>query len=233
MIIISATGGSGSTFVRDSLRRKGYKVCARPDAGRQKLNQTMLSTWKIRTKPFFSFDKSYMEDLGAVELFHVTYNRLKRQNNRRLVLMLLEWGAMGFLKNKPEKPIYLVRDPLYTITSYSSGTSFNQDKGRRIKYAGGKDHNDPIWIDAFFGEFSWWMENAEHAIQAVKEGRGHIVRYYRFKEDWSRIPGLPDITDSFKCKNDPAAPVRFFSEEALKYIEEKTKGVWNEVMNLP
>lgn len=234
MLIISSTGGSGSTFVINALRKAGYRVCARPDAGRQKLNQTMLSTWHERVKPFFRSDPP--EDITAQRLFQHTYDELKKMDEGRPALVLLEWGAMGFLDyvKNIEKPIYLIRDPLLTINSYSSGTTWSRDYGKRIKYAGGEDHNDPAWIDAFFGGFSWWLANAQNALEAVKNDQGYIVRYYKFKVDWNSIPNmymLP-IANKFKCKNNMKVATSFFSQEAIDYIRSKTDTIWNEIKSL-
>lgn len=230
MLIVSSMGGSGSTFVVNALRKYGYKVCARPDAGRQKLNQTMLSTWRERVKPFFQYEPHV--DITAEQLCHVTYEKLKEQDRGRTALVLLEWCAMGFLENRGEKPIYIVRDPLLNICSYSSGTSWSGDDGKRIKFTGAKDHNDPIWIDAFFGPFSWWLANTQEALEAVRNNRGYVVRYYKFKEDWNKIPNVPSIADKFKCKNNLDVALNFFSEEAVSYIQSKTDDIWNEIKKL-
>ena len=236
MLIISSMGGSGSTFVRDALKRKGYEVCARPDAGRQKLNQTMLSTWGIRTQKFFHFNP--IENITAENLFKETYTRLKtlETKGRKIALLLLEWGAMGFLQNLDERPVYIIRNPLFAFNSYSSGTAFNRDKGRRIKYAGGKDQNDPVWVDAFFGNFSLWLPNAENALKAVQRNKGFVVRYFKFEQDWKTVQealNVPDITGNFKCMNNIDLVHKHLSRETISYIKEKTDKIWNEILALP
>lgn len=232
MLVLSSTGGSGSTFVLDQLRKHGWQVCQRPDAGQQKVNNTLYSTWKVRTKEFMS-EPDGLEQMSTEELFQYTYNQLKGQEHPKLAMLCLEWGGRGYLSQcKGDMVVYVVRDPVFAFNSYSGGTEWSGDKGRRIRYVGASGPNDKVWVDAFFGSFSFWLSGAYHALQAAKFGKGHIVRYERFEEDWKRIGGLPPIYENFHCADSMEKVSSHLTLETIEYIREHTGYVWNQICEL-
>ena len=141
----------------------------------------------------------------------------------------MTWGGLGYLNNIQEKTIFLVRDPIFAFNSYSGGGWRKEGGQRRIKYVGAKGPNDKKWIDLWLGEFAHWRQGAIHAINSVKEGTGHLVRYHRFAEDWEKIEGVPPIHKNFKSKDEALKLQGFLSIDTIKYIREQTNDVWKEI----
>ncbi len=229
MIVISATGGSGSSYVVKKFKKK-YKwaVCVRPDAGSQKINKTLLSVWKQRTKAFFP-PPERVETFNDRQLFEAVYNGLKRFNTDKLMVMFMVWGGTGFLNDLPEKTIFLIRNPVFAFNSYSGGGWRAEGGQRRIRFVGADCPCDKKWIDAFLGNFSFWLDGAKNALRAVKEGKGRIVRYHRFKEDWEKIENVPPIYRGFKCRDDMAKVEKYLTPETISYIQQKTQDGWNQI----
>ena len=57
MIIVSSTGGSGSSFIADFFKKNSWKVCLRPDGGKQKATHTVHEIFKIEQKNFLKVIK--------------------------------------------------------------------------------------------------------------------------------------------------------------------------------
>ena len=229
MIIISATGGSGSSFLVSSFLKRGWNVCARPDGGHQKLKHSVHSVWENRVKSFFDVPVDYRK-MSQREMFDLTYDGLR--NKKKTVLLCMSWGGMGFLKEVKEKVIYLVRDPVFAFNSYSGGGWRDSGGERRIRYVGASDPNDKKWIDAFLGYFSLWKDGAKNAIKSCKSGKGHIVRYHRFKEDWRRIGGVHNVRYNFSCKDNNKKVIKHLTHDTIAYIKYKTKNIWSKIIEL-
>ena len=229
MIVISATGGSGSSYVVKMFKKKyRWNVCIRPDGGSQKANKTVLSVWMERTKPFFPPPVG-VEAFNQRQLFEAVYNGLKQHNTDKTMVMFMVWGGMGFLNDLAEKTIFLIRNPIFAFNSYSGGGWRAEGGQRRIKFVGAGGPNDRKWIDAFLGDFSFWLDGAKNALRAVREGKGRIVRYHRFKEDWEKIDNVPPVYKGFKCRDDMAKVERHLTCETIRYIEERTRDVWEQI----
>ncbi len=232
MLIISATGGSGSSFVVSRFKKKyKWNVCIRPDGGSQKSNHTVISIWKKRTCSFFP-PPDGVETFNDRQLFEATYGGLKQTNNNKTMLMCMSWGGMGFLNDLSEKVIFLIRNPVFAFNSYSGGGWRSEGGQRRIKYAGASSPNDKMWIDAFLGDFSLWLKGAKNALRAAKEGRGVIVRCHRFKEDWKKIDNVPPVYKGFKQHDDINKVSKYLTQETINYIEDKTQYVWEQIKAL-
>ncbi len=183
MLIISATGGSGSTFIASSFKKAGWKVCLRPDVGSQKGFD--FSYYKKRTAPFF---KTKLKNYDDAKMFNEVYEHL--HGKEKTMLLLMTWGAMNFLKGLPETRIYVIRNPIFTYNSYI--------KEQHLERLGGKSKDDPKIIDAFFGNYSRWND---HYRAAISDNPKYMVRYESFKEDWEKIPDVPPIYKRFEGKN--------------------------------
>lgn len=232
MLLLGSTGGGGSTYVLNRLRDFGWRVCQRPDAGHQKVNNTLQSTWRVRTKDFME-EPQDLDNMTTEALFQYTHSQLKRQDQNRLAMLCLEWGGRGlFHACEGDIVVYMLRDPLFAFNSYSGGTEWSGDKGRRIRYVGGAGPNDKKWIDAFFGDFSFWRGNAENALQAVRAGTGHVVRYEHFEQDWKRLGEFPPIYKGFKCADSMGKVTSHLTLETISYIRDVTGDVWNQLCDL-
>ncbi len=231
MIIVSSTGGSGSSFMADFFKKNSWEVCLRPDGGKQKATHTVHEIFKNRTKKFFKNDKNFNE-MNLKELFEVSYSNLNNINNTNIMLLSMSWGGLGYLNNLPEKTIFLVRDPVFAFNSYSGGGWRSEGGLRRIKYVNAKGPNDKIWIDAFLGSFSMWLDGANNALEAHKNKTGHIVRYHNLAEDWNKIKEVPKLLKEFEGMDDIQKVKNYLSEDTIKYIKEKTQNTWNEISNL-
>jgi len=228
VVIVSATGGSGSSFIVSSFIKGGWNVCVRPDGGHQKIKYTVDVIWKKRVSPFF-ITKTNTNTLTQKERFELTYEKLRHKKN--IVLVCMTWGGMGFLKDLDEKAIYLIRNPVFAFNSYSGG-GWRKDGGmRRIKYVGASSPNSKKWIDAFLGDFSFWVDGAENALKACKNGNGTIIRYHRLKEDWKQLDGFENICGSFHCKDKEKKVTKYLTKKTIRYIKNKTKDIWGKILN--
>ena len=137
MVLISSVGGSGSSFVANQFTKHSWNVCLRPDGGGQKATHTEQQIFLERTRPFYT---SWADEKSTHELmFKQAYVNLSKKNMPNLMLLCMTWGGLGFLNLANEKPIYLVRDPVFAFNSYSGGGwRKGSDSGgaRRIKYVG-------------------------------------------------------------------------------------------------
>lgn len=227
MICISATGGSGSSFVARAFKNAGWKICLRPDAGSQKGHHTTLSGhFKDRVRGFFNVpERDYSEEVMA----NLTIKNL--QERKKTLLLCMVWGGMGLLKEVKDV-VYLVRSPYFAFNSYS-GAGWRPEGGlMRIASVGAADLNDPKWIDAFFGWFSHWLAGAKYALKAHKAGKGYIVRYHRFAEDWGKLPlDVPPIHKYFKSKDDYGKIAGMLPATTDK-ITQIAGDTWQEIMSL-
>jgi len=208
MLIISATGGSGSTFVSSRFKKAGWSVCLRPDVGSQK--GFVLDYFKKRTAKFFKSSPDIYDDR---ELFELVYRHLKldkKTRKNKTMLMLMVWGGLGFLKDLPDKKIYIVRSPIFTYNSYI--------KPQHLERLGAKSKDDPKAVDAFFGWYSHWVE---HYKNALEDKDGYVVRYENFKKDWEKIPDVPPIHKDFVCKNDISKLT--LKQDTIDYIFKKVE----------
>ena len=233
MIIISSTGGSGSSFVADQFMKQRYSVCLRPDGGKQKATHTPAQIFHERMIPLVGETK-INDQSTQQEMFETAYTELKKIDNPNLMLLCMTWGGLGFLNRIEEKPIFLIRDPVFAFNSYSGGGWRQEGGQRRIKYVGAGGPNDKKWIDAWIGGFSHWLDGAKFALKAHKKGRGYIVRYDKFKEDWSKIDGVPPIHLNFDSKDNFSKIQQkgYLQLETIAYIKSKTKDVWSEIQAL-
>lgn len=231
MKIISSTGGSGSSFIADFFKKNSWKVCIRPDGGKQKATHTVHEIFRNRTKKFFKTNRD-VNKLNLKELFDITYSSLTKVNNTNIMLLSMSWGGLGFLNDLPEKTIFLVRDPLFAFNSYSGGGWRSEGGLRRIKYIKADGPNDKIWIDAFLGDFSMWINGAKNALDAHKNKTGHIVRYHNLTEDWNKINDVPKLSKEFEKKDDMTKVEDYLNKNTISYIRDKTQKIWGEISNL-
>ena len=225
MKIISSTGGSGSSFVAEQFKRMGWYVCLRPDGGKQKSTHTVEQIYTERTHPFYDSNIEGKQNTQK-DLFNMAYEGLNGFSPPNLMLLCMSWGGMGFLNDLPEKTIFILRDPVFAYNSYSGGGWRKEGGQRRIKHVGASGPNDKVWIDAFLGDFSMWIDGAKNALQAHNAGTGHIVRYHKFAEDWKKIDNVPPIYQGFSAKDREEKLEGFLTEETIKYIREKTNDIW-------
>ena len=233
MIVISSTGGSGSSFVAEQFKIHGHKVCLRPDGGKQTAAHTPAQIYHERMVPIVG-QTNIDEKSTQREMFDTAYSNLKKINNSNMMLLCMTWGGLGYLNDIEEKTIFLIRDPIFAFNSYSGGGWRLEGGQRRIKYVGADGPNDKKWIDAWMGDFSHWIDGAKYALQAHKEGKGYVVRYHNFKEDWSKIDGVPPIHLNFNSKDDfvKIQQKGYLQLETIAYIKSKTKKVWDEIQAL-
>ena len=209
MVIISATGGSGSTFINRQFKHTGWNVCLRPDVGF--IKDTVWSYANKRTHPYFKLKK---KDYTLESLFETVYNGLARVP--KCMLMSMVWGTRGLLLDKTRIiKIYIIRNPIYTYNSYVKPQHLN---GRNI--------NDKEMVDWFFKENSRWLDQCKYAL----EDKCYVVRYERFHEDWAKIPKVPKISKWFTNRNHPGKLQ--VNEETAKYIIDLTKDVWEKICQL-
>jgi len=234
MIIINSTGGGGSSFVADEFSKRGWKVCLRPDGGRQKATHTVEQVYLERTKPFFenNLELEGERQYSQKELFDNAYKNLRNISNSNLLLLCMSWGGMGYLNQLEEKTIFLVRDPVFAYNSYSGGGWRSAGGERRIKHVGATGPNDKKWIDLFLGDFSMWVSGVENALKAYHNESGYIVRYHKFAHDWKKIEGVPPIYRTHKAKDNEEKIAGFLTQETVEYIREKTNSVWEKVQKI-
>jgi hypothetical protein len=233
MIVISSTGGSGSSFVANQFKNSQWTVCLRPDGGKQKATHTPSQIFHERMDHLIGGNTIY-EKSTQKDMFETAYAGLKKLDHSKLMLLCMSWGGMGFLNEIEEKTIFLIRDPVFAFNSYSGGGWRLEGGQRRIKYVGATGPNDKKWIDAWMGDFSHWIDGAKYALKAQKEGKGYIVRYHNFREDWAKIPDVPPIHLNFNSK-DAFAKIQdkgYLQIETIAYIKSKTKDVWDEIKAL-
>lgn len=231
MKIISSTGGSGSSFIADFFKNNSWKVCLRPDGGKQKSTHTIHEIFLNRTKKFFKSEKN-INELNLKQLFDNTYSNLNKINNQKIMLLCMSWGGLGYLNNLPEKTIFLVRDPIFAFNSYSGGGWRSAGGLRRIKYVNAKGPNDRMWIDAFLGNFSMWFDGANNALNAFKNNTGHIVRYNNLIEDWNKISDVPKLSNEFEAKDDIEKVKKYLNDDTLQYIKKRTQRIWGQIREL-
>ena len=231
MKIISSTGGSGSSFVAEQFGKMGWHVCLRPDGGKQKATHTVEQIYMERTLPFYYSNIEGRQNTQR-DLFNMAYEGLNALRWPNLMLLCMSWGGMGFLNNLPEKAIFLLRDPVFAYNSYSGGGWRKEGGQRRIKYVGAEGPNDKIWIDAFLGDFSMWIDGAKNGLQAHNDGTGHIVRYHKLTEDWKKIDNVPRVYEGFSAKDEEEKLEGFLTEETIDYIRKRTDDIWLTIDNL-
>ena len=238
MLVISSTGGGGSSFVSEGFKKNRWSVCERPDGGQQKATHSIEEIFTERTKRFFNYSIDTRKKYTQKELFEIAYPKLKKYEKdrkwrgKKLLLLCMSWGGLDLLNNLEEKTIFLVRNPVFALNSYSGGGWRKEGGQRRIDYVGASGPNDKDWIDKFFGDFSMWIRGVENAIYSQKNGTGYVVRYHKFKEDWSKLDGVPPIHKNFICKDDESKLDGFLTQDTIQYVKDKTYRVWNEIENI-
>ena len=233
MIVISSTGGSGSSYVADQFARSNWSVCLRPDGGKQKATHTPSQIFHERMDHMIGPNTIY-EKSTQKEMFDVAYKGLKSLDHSKMMLLCMTWGGLGFLNEIEEETIFLIRDPIFAFNSYSGGGWRLKGGQRRILSVGASGPNDKRWIDAWMGDFSHWIDGAKYALKAYKEKKGHIVRYHNFKEDWSKIPNVPPIHLNFESKDklEKIQKKGYLDVKTVAYIRKNTKDVWDEIRRL-
>jgi hypothetical protein len=233
MIVISSTGGSGSSFVAKQFKSRGWTVCLRPDGGKQKATHTPSQIFHQRMDHLIGGNAIY-EKSTQEQMFKTAYKGLKENDSPNLMLLCMTWGGLGYLNDIEEKTIFLIRDPIFAFNSYSGGGWREEGGQRRIKYIEATGPNDKKWIDAWMGDFSHWLDGAKYALQAHKEGKGHIVRYNKFKEDWAKLKNVPPIHLQFNSKDDllKIQQKGYLDLETVAYIRSKTREIWSEIQAL-
>jgi len=175
MIVMSGTGGSGGSFICKQFMNYNWKTCIRPDKinnppGKVIAKET-IRTYRSKTKEFFRLPNK-IESFTDKDLFQVTYENLKHHSSsRKIMLFCMRWGGLGYLTKIEEKPIYVVRNPIFAFNSYSGGGWRNNDtQRRRVTNAGG-----PIqWADLWFGERGLWLAGAQYALEEYNKEK-HIL----------------------------------------------------------
>ena len=230
MVIISATGGSGSSFVADEFGKHHWNVCLRPDGGHQKATHTPAQIFLERTRPFYS---SWAKDEHTQkQMFDQAYKHLKSKGWPNIMLLCMTWGGLGYLNDLDEKTVFLVRDPIFAFNSYSGGGWRKEGGARRIKYVGASGPNDMKWVNLWLNDFAFWLDGARNALRAHNEGKGHIVRYHNFRKDWAKVADVPPIHESFNSKDNPEKLRGFFADDTIKYIKEQTAEVWHAICEI-
>jgi len=148
------------------------------------------------------------------------------------MLLCMSWGGLGFLNNLEEKPIFLVRDPIFAFNSYSGGGWRKEGGARRIKYVGATGPNDMKWVNLWLNDFAFWINGAKNALNAHKEETGYIVRYHNFKNDWAKIPNVPPIHENFSSKDNIEKLQGFLTDNTISYIKDQTAEVWNSICEI-
>ncbi len=228
-VIICSTGGSGSSFVANIFSNNKWLVCLRPDGGSQKSTHSEYEIYLDRTRYFFKTKLS--NTASQYEMFSETYEKLSSRRFGKIMLLSMAWSGHGFMGNLNKKVIYLVRDPVYTFNSYSGGGWRKEGGERRINYVGASGPNDKVWIDSWLDDFSLWAKSTENALKSANNGKGYLVRYHSFKEDWSKIPNMPPVYLSFGSLDAPSKYEKFLTEETVEYIRSKTNYIWNKVLD--
>ena len=228
MIVMSATGGSGSSVVASVFKHNdGWGFCKRPDGGRQKADVDPYKLWCGRVKPFISIPK---RELTEEERCNHTIISLQA---RQVFILSMTWGGLGYLRNFPRtRVIYLIRDPVFAFISYSGGGWRPKGGKRRISHVGAEGPNDRKWIDAWLGDFALWLDTAKHALESYEEGISYIVRYHKLRDDWAQIPDVPPAPKDFKCKDNTEKLKGFLTQETVDYIRERTNPVWSQISQL-
>ena len=231
MIVMSGTRGSGGTFICSRVGRYGWLTCIRPDKINNPPGKVIegktIRTYKSKTRAFFRLP-SKIKRFTDKELFKVTYKELKHHKlSNKIMLFCTRWGGFGYLTQIEEKPIYVVRNPVFAFNS-DSGGGWRIKKGRveHIKQAGG-----PIkWAELWFGEVGLWMAGTQYALDEYKKGKAYVVRYNRFEEDWLKIgKSVPPIYKDFVCKDEISRVKEKFSIDVIDYIKAKTDSLWEEI----
>ncbi len=230
LLVISSTGGSGSSYLIDQLILSGFNVCVRPDGGEQKVNIDSFELYKKRTRKFFQ--TNLKPGCNDSDMFNETIMNLNMKKRGRYALVCMNWGLKGFFSKLSEqmKPIYLVRNPLFAFNSYS-GLGWRKDGGmRRIRGLGFDSPNDLGWVNAWLDDFAHWERGAQLALDSFNSGMGHLVRYHRMDEDFSVIPNFPTLK-KFYCK-DTSTKITEISDETIDYIKLRTEELWKKIDSL-
>tara|TARA_Y100001935_G_scaffold145497_1_gene120269 strand:+ start:5479 stop:6252 length:774 start_codon:yes stop_codon:yes gene_type:complete len=226
-IVISSTGGSGSSYLIDQLILRGFNVCVRPDGGEQKINVDSFELYKNRTRKFFQ--TNLRPGCDDADMFNETIFNLNKKKRGRYALVCMNWGLKGFFSKLGSqiKPIYLVRNPLFAFNSYS-GLGWRKDGGsRRISGLGFDGPNDLRWVNAWLEDFAHWEKGAKIAIDAARSQSGHLVRYHKMNEDFCEIPNFP-VLKKFYCK-DSATKINEITDETIDYIKARTDKLWHSI----
>ena len=230
MVIISATGGSGSSFVADEFKKHYWNVCLRPDGGHQKATHTPAQIFLERTRPFYT---SWAKDEHTQkEMFDQAYTNLRAKGWPNLMLLCMTWGGLGCLDDLDERVIFLVRDPIFAFNSYSGGGWRKEGGARRIKHVGATGPNDIRWINLWLNDFAFWIDGAKNALKAHNQDKGHIVRYHNFKQDWSKIPDVPPIHKDFSSKDNLEKLEGFLTQQTIDIIRHETAEVWDTICEI-
>ena len=112
MIVISSTGGSGSSFVAKQFKSRGWTVCLRPDGGKQKATHTPSQIFHQRMDHLIGGNAIY-EKSTQEQMFKTAYKGLKENDSPNLMLLCMTWGGLGYLNDIEEKTIFLIRDPIF------------------------------------------------------------------------------------------------------------------------
>lgn len=224
MIIVTATGGSGSSFIRHEFKEYGWDVCKRPD----KIGNEDVFCDRIKSLMRVPKSAPQMDD---GEKFEYIKDRIGYKSKK--LLLSWEWGAKGMYRGYSPKPIYMFRDPVFTLNSFSGGGWYPKVRDGRIREAGCSTANSAEWVDAFFGRYGLWEDLARVAIEEVSHGLAHILRYDRFESDWKRIDYfVPPIYKSFDCKDDMDKVRKFLTDDTIEYIRERAGELWRDIQEL-
>jgi hypothetical protein len=196
-----------SSFYEDLLGQRNYIITTRHyrSAGLQ-VNQNNLH---IETLP--RLVKSYLKQLKDIE----------EKIGSKIILISGHWGEYGIYKEINQEAIYLIRDPYNSLISHSKGNRHKNDYVRR-----GLDHiNTKEWIDNYlFGPHHYWVQ---HARTALEHPGAQIIRYHCFKEDWKKIPYLPDISSDFIYSENDVKKI--LTKESIEYIYSNTRDLCQEI----
>lgn len=229
MLIIAASGGSGSSWLGSTLFDHGVHVCLRPDSGYQKPGRDM---WEVAHRRLRAFMQYPRETFALDTFFSDVWAELRTKPG---VLLSMTWGGMGLLNTIPERCVWFLRHPVHSYNSFMGGGWRDAGGQRRIKALGGKDANDPVVVDAFLGHFSHWLDMATYALEMHYKRGDYIVRYDRFADDWPACAdacGLPNIVRDFRNKNDWCKVERYLQGNTIARIMREGSAVWDKIQAL-
>lgn len=154
---------------------------------------------------------------GLVSSYLKKVRQIEAENDFTVVLMATHWGEYGVFQQLDVEAVYLIRDPFNSLISHSKPQRHQVDYKRR-----GLDHlNTTEWIDTYLsGPHHHWIN---HARVAVEHQRARVVRYHRFREEWPKLSGLPDITKGFRYTENDVLSI--LTRQSREYIYEKTRDV--------
>jgi hypothetical protein len=225
MLIISATVGSGSSFIAQKFAEHGWEICLRPDKYMRKHNSIISKTYKERLGNIIKIPPN-IDQLNNQQLCELACDKLMATKKEKLLLLSMSWGGLGYLQNINAKKLFIIRHPLYAFNSYSGG-GWRKTHKRTKAY---REFND--WADEWLNDRSHWIEHTQNAIIACKKNQGYIVRYEKFKNDWKNVPlSLPPIHREFKNRDDMRKVEKTIPADTINYLMDKTSTVWDEVIN--